>query len=379
MEQNKERQEGEEGLKVGEGKEEGIQVEKVKKEEGPKFEEGPRGDEVKREEGLKSEEGSKVEKVKKEETIQPAVIKEIHHHHHYKRGFSLWRFAFGGFVILLGLSLLANSFGWSWSIGFDVWRLWPAFIILIGLSMLVRGSVASTIIGIVVTVLVLAFAAVVMFGNVSTDRTTSTETITVAKDAAATTATVKINSGAAKVTIGGGATDLMNGTFETNFATLTKSNTVSGTAQTVDLKTEGRNFPVLFGGAKNELSLNLSSTVPTELLVNGGAMTANLDLSNVMVTDLTVDSGATTLDLKMGDLVDTANVKIDAGASKLTLSLPKTVGARLNLKAGASSKSLTDFVDKGSDVYESANYGSATKKIELDIDIGASSLTVNWR
>lgn len=336
-----------------------------------------------KEEGPKIEEGSKVEEVKREgtkqEAPQPTVIKEIHHHHHYKRGFSLWRFAVGGFVILIGLSLLANTFGWSWSIGFDVWKLWPAFIILIGLSMLVRGSAASTAVGIIVTVLILAFASVVLFGNVSTDRTTSTETITVAKDAATTAATIDIDTGAVKLTVGGGATDLVNGTHVSNHASLEKTNSLSGTTQTVGLTTSSRGVPFTFGNNKNELDLDLSSAVPMKLSIDGGAMTANLDLSSVMVTDLTVDSGAATLDIALGDLVETATVRIKAGASKITVSLPKTVGARLNLDAGASSKSLTDFTDKGSGVYESANYGTATRKVELNVDIGASSFTVNWR
>ena len=63
---------------------------------------------------------------------------------------------------------------------------------------------------------------------------------------------------------------------------------------------------------------------------------------------------------------------------KVEISLPKTVGARIKVDSGISSKKLDGFEKTGEREYQTSNYDLADKKIEMDLDIGITDLKINW-
>ncbi len=334
---------------------------------------------MKKEEGAKIEEGLKVEEVKKgepqKEATQPTVIKEIHHHHHYKRGFSVFRLALGLFVILIGLSFLASSFGWSWSIGFDAWKLWPVFVILIGLSMVSRGSAVSSIMGAVVAVAVVAFVALGVFGMGSHQTSVSQGTNPIIAGAVA--ADVHIATGASSLTVKGTSDTTFFNRVESNSADLVVDSHLVGTTQDVTYSLNQRNWE--WFSFKNLLEVHVPDTLPTNLTIDGGAMTSNIDLTDVKASRVAIHTGASHLDLVFGDTVESSVATIDAGASSIHVTLPKAVGVHLTLDTGATSKTLTDFNQTGDKQYTSTNYDTAAHKIDCTIKAGASSITVDWR
>ena len=72
-------------------------------------------------------------------------------------------------------------------------------------------------------------------------------------------------------------------------------------------------------------------------------------------------------------------VSIDAGASSINISLPRSVGVKLEVDGALTSRNFQDFEMLDGDTWQSRNYDSAVKKIEIDIDAGVSSLNVGWR
>ena len=305
------------------------------------------------------------------------TVREVHHHHYEKRG-GFWRLVVGLFVIFVGLSLLAQNTGWLGSI--DVWgivsRLWPLFIIIGGLSLLSRGGWvggAITIIAVIVIVgLVFAAFVTVPAGEVKT------QNFDISKGQGVKVAEVTLNHGAGGVHVQGGSASLVSGNLESTFATLETSSQVDGEIQYIDLEMDS-NFRGIYRKNPNELTVNLSNDVPIRLNIDSGASDLRIDLSSVNVTDFNLDTGASSLDLILGDKATSSRVAVDAGASSINITIPRTLGAKLVVDGGLSSRNFQDFRSVGEGKYESENYASAQKKVEINIDAGVSSLNIGWK
>ncbi|OGZ34663.1 MAG: hypothetical protein A2174_02535 [Candidatus Portnoybacteria bacterium RBG_13_41_18] len=113
---------------------------------------------------------------KPKETINPQSeessakhdkVKEIHHHHyHERRGLNFGRFLFGIVILVVGLALLASQAGWTnLQINFNWNIIWPFIIVLIGLSLISFRGWLGGIIGLIITLLVIAFVLMILFGG----------------------------------------------------------------------------------------------------------------------------------------------------------------------------------------------------------------------
>jgi hypothetical protein len=216
-----------------------------------------------------------------------------------------------------------------------------------------------------------------MFFSNQSVGTLTTDRISIDRAAATTASKVDISIGAGKLTLRGGSEKFIDGTFESNVTGLTKTESLSNTTQEIDLEMRGQWRG--FRSTRNELELELSKDLPTDLFIDSGAMDMQLDMTEVMLQRLSIDTGASNLDLDLGDLVALSEIQVKAGASSVNISVPRTVGVKLNIDAGLTSKTFEDFTRVDENVYESDDYDKAEKKIEIDLDLGVSSLTVTWR
>ena len=93
--------------------------------------------------------------------------------------------------------------------------------------------------------------------------------------------------------------------------------------------------------------------------------------------ELKVDTGASSLDLKIGDKSSMQYITIKAGASDIDIRVPKDSGIRIRFDDGLTSKEFHDleFVHRDK-IYESRDYDSRDKKIELNISSGVSSIDI---
>ncbi len=300
----------------------------------------------------------------------------------HRDGPGLFRVVLGLFIALIGLSLLANQMGWHWNLSGQLLRLWPVLIILAGLSLMGGRGVIGRIAALVVVIAVLFFVVSLFVWQVvpfSNDVTQSS--ITVPLDPSAQSAHVALKLGAAKLSVSGGSDNLVSGSYRSGFSTLSTSSTVSGGVQSATLSNVSGItwWQGPFGRGRTEADIRLSAKMPVALAIDGGALDATMDLTDVQATELTVAAGASTLNLSLGDLVTASTVTVNAGATALDISLPSTVGVRLTLESGATSKSIERLSRVGGDTYESGNFATAQKKIFLMLKLGASTLKVGWR
>lgn len=284
----------------------------------------------------------------------------------------------GIIVIALGLYFLGKQAGWfpedvdlNWN-----W-IWPLFIIAFGVSLLSRRSAFGWLLTTVMVIGVLGFLAAAAFGAFGKAGPLQTDTVSITKQADMQALALDVDTGAGKLFIRGGSDKLVTGTHTHRGMQLNQSNTLDNGTQRVSFTTD-KDWGWI-GRHRNDLELLLASDTPTTLTVDSGALDMEFDLSAVKVTDIDIDTGASDLSLTLGDIVEKLKVKVGAGASSIDVSLPKSVGARLTWDAGASSKNLPDFNKIDDRTYETSNYASASKKIDLDFDLGAASLDVSWR
>lgn len=314
----------------------------------------------------------------KNPTSAPAPeVKEIHHHHHhYYKGPNIGRIAVGVLLVLLGLSFLARAFGWvhfnfvfSWDI------LWPFLLIFFGLSIVSRGG---WIVWVILLLVILVVIGVAWTGVVSNGTVSTTIPITVQKLQDAKSLYLTIETGAGKLLLSGGSVDAVTGSYQSRGQAIRVNATSEGTKQIVDVETQGTSIP--FGSATtNTLTLHLASGFPTQLYLHTGASSSMLDLSTIQAEQVSIAAGASSLSLILGDTAENSIVTIDAGASSLSVTLPKTVGARLHIASGLTSTTLPEFTKKNEGTYESSNYETSSRKTDITLKTGVSSINFNWK
>lgn len=316
------------------------------------------------------------------ETPPAQPVREIHHHHYKDRGTgSVFRFFFGLVVIFLGLALLAQNFGIvpDLELGPTLWKFWPVLIVLLGLSLLARRGFLGGLISFLVIIIVLGLMVfVVLKGPAMPSAEVDTQTFEIARQELADRLELRLHGGAGKINISGGSDFLVSGKHESNFTKLQTKTELAEPIQKVELSTEGRWLGL---GRKNvnNLEVKINSEIPAKLDIDSGASDLNFDLSDMMVSDVEIDTGASNFIIALGEKMDNMNIDIDAGASSLNLSVPRSLGVRMVVDAGLSSKSFPEFQKLEDKVYESDNYGIAEKKVNVKINAGASSINVMWK
>ncbi len=186
---------------------------------------------------------------------------------------------------------------------------------------------------------------------------------------------VKINMGAGDLELTGGAEKLLEADFNYNVARLKPE--VEYTDGTLAVRQpEVRGFPVLqkIGDYRNDWDLRLYDNVPMDLSVDVGGGTSDLQLSGLSLTRLVINIGAgiSIIDLT-GDWARDLDVTIDAGATDVTVRLPKDVGVRVKVGSGPHAVDALGLIRDG-DVYTNAAYGESDVTLNVNLEAGIGQI-----
>ncbi|HWQ45705.1 MAG TPA: hypothetical protein VN376_02495 [Longilinea sp.] len=254
----------------------------------------------------------------------------------------------GSAVIIGGVILLGNNLGWFGQT--NVWILiGPAFLILLGIWLL---------------------AGPYLFKNIKVE----TETVSIPVGDARELS-IKIEHGAGKLTVDSGndPSSLVSGTL------------VGGAEKTIKyeggltkVKFEGHSFFMFPGSSPLDWTLHVNPNLPLRLSLEGGASDNTLHLRDLKVTSLKIETGASSTNVELPSSAGFTKVKVDAGAASIRLMVPEGVAAHIKVDGALMGKAIntTRFPLAMNNVYESVDYGTASNKVEIDIDMGAGSLDI---
>lgn len=305
-------------------------------------------------------------------------------YHHKEPTFNFGKLFLGIILLVLGMAYFMKVIGLAnIDININLWQLWPLFVIFIGLSMLSRKDIFSNITGITVTLMVLGIFFLTIFGYLKfTDNRVAAykNDISVLKEANVDSAVLRVETGAGNLKIKGGSPSLISGNAESDFVQVVPASSVEGTTQNILLSSENKEKKWMFlTGRVNKLDVTVDSQTPFKFYINTGAVDINLDFSNIITDYTEIKTGASKLFFTLGDKVETSNVKIEAGASSINIVLPQTVGTKIKIYSSLSSKDFSGFKKIDENTYQSSNYESSTKKINIECNLGVSSLNVSWK
>ncbi|MBV9354542.1 MAG: hypothetical protein JO023_03335 [Chloroflexi bacterium] len=294
-------------------------------------------------------------------------------------------------LILIGVLLLLQNLG---LVSADIWsaigRLWPLLLVLIGLEVLLgRHLGGQRILGI----MLLAFAGAGIWAAVTAGSSTGeTDTRTLDRSLdGATSANVLVNFGAGQLKLGSlsssDPTQLASLTLRgpANVEPTTRYEVQNGIGQ-LQYGVTGRSglaaaaFP-MFDGRQSppaELGIALSPNIPLTVSVRTGAADAQLDFSQLRATDLNVSVGASAAHVTLPANAGTTTAHVQGGLTALTIVVPAGVGAQVHYRGGLNALDMdrTRFSAVGNGEYRSADYDSASNRVDLYVDSGLASVTI---
>jgi len=189
---------------------------------------------------------------------------------------------------------------------------------------------------------------------------------------------IEIEIGIGKLNVTGGSAALLDAEFTYNVAEWAPTIDYSvkngtGYLSVTQPDAEGKSTP---NKARNEWRLSLSEDIPLELSIDMGVGNAQLDLSDVRLTDLSVDQGVGNVKINLdGVRTDDLSASVDGGVGEITVTVPSSIGVRVDADTGIGSFS-THGLKKHGDAYVNDAYGEAESTIRLSIDAGIGKITV---
>lgn len=144
----------------------------------------------------------------------------------------------------------------------------------------------------------------------------------------------------------------------------------------IDFKMENNHVELKDGKLENEVEINLNESPTWNIDLGVGAGKANFDLSDYKVKSLKVSTGVADLDLRLGDKVPQADVQIESGVASVTLQIPRSVGYEVRFDGALNVKNLDDLEKINDNLYRSADFETAARKVVIRYDAGLSKVKI---
>jgi len=144
----------------------------------------------------------------------------------------------------------------------------------------------------------------------------------------------------------------------------------------IKMKLNSNQIKINNGNIENQVEVKLNPNLKWSFDFEIGAGAIDFDFSKYEINKISLDAGAASVDMKLSDKASITDVDINAGASSVTVRVPKTARCRVHMDAVLSSEDLTGFTKKTDGYYESDNYNGKGNLINITVDAGMSSVTI---
>ena len=313
------------------------------------------------------------------------------------RGLLFW----GLTLVTAGVVALAATQGWidipAWV---DLWDWWPVILIVIGLA-IVLSRTPFAVIGTIIAALVIGFAggaavSAGVAGGFGTCGDVQGTQDTSSGEFGSTTASVDLTLNCGDLAVG-----LADGSAWEAVTTTDNDpqQQVSLEADTDSLSIESNTGGFPFSHDRQDWTVTLGRDVEYDLSLTLNAADSTVDLTDGTFSSINADPNAGSLDLNLsGAQVEEIDLHVNAGslsvltdaesqlagsigvnAGSIDLCTDPTVGLRITVDANVTFAHNLDDADlqKAGDTYTSANFSSAARTIDLELEGNAASFTLN--
>lgn len=297
-------------------------------------------------------------------------------------------------LIALGIIFLLTNFDFvSWELFSELWRFWPLLLVFWGLQLLAGSNKISKLIITLLGLLILTYT--ILFSvyltnpamqdalkplapffplKITTDNQVITKNIPKENNENANLRTVNIEIGASEFTL------IDNENPNSNFVISSPQDQPAE----LNWKNNNNNLEIAvktpnwwfsnFGSRKYQAEL-ANTDIPTDLKIDAGASKLTIDLDEITVPKFILDLGAGITDLNFGAKSVPTEALIDVGAGSIKIKLPADTRVNLSYSVGAGRITIDDqeFTSAKNGDYVSDGIG---RVLNLKIDIGAGSASV---
>ncbi|HHO56824.1 MAG TPA: hypothetical protein ENK21_10575 [Trueperaceae bacterium] len=196
----------------------------------------------------------------------------------------------------------------------------------------------------------------------------------------AKTATISINPSVAKLNISPlNSTELLiEGEISThdNEKLITDS-TLSNGHINYEIKTKKKNLLANIN-SKGDLvwNLKLNPSISSNLQISTGVGSATLDLYEFNLSKLKLKTGVGNAKITLSRHGG-YDANIASGVGEITLKIPSELAIRIKVSKGVGSIKIDGSFTKQDNYYYSSNYDSSSNRVNLDINSGVGSITIN--
>lgn len=289
-------------------------------------------------------------------------------------------FVWGAIFLLVGVLLLVENFGIATIDWVLIMRLWPLILIFMGIGMVFKGNWLGQFLTIIIVLASLVgIGMFAIFGGPKDvkDFETSTQNLSVDMARNIQSGKLLIQSGASEIKTGEVSKDLITANTVSNFGQYVLDKNIADGVASIKLSLEKNvRWWNAINHHKNNLTLGLNETIPWDIDFQAGASNIDLDLSTYKIKNLALSIGASNIKIKLGDKQSANTTIIKSGASKIEIAVPKEIGCQVQMTSGFSGKTLADFVKIDDNLYQSPDYSTIAKKIDIQVESGASSIEV---
>lgn len=317
------------------------------------------------------------------------------------------------FLIFIGLIFLLNTTGTlSWEVWLFILRFWPVFIILAGVQIIFgKSKFGALISGLVALAIFLTIAVVIvavngvefkgrrLFDERWSDKLNTVFFVQGSGDVRSRQSEVKtsdfldaqeldlsLNLGAGRFTlkdsVGENYLKSDERYFE-NYGEIEIDSEVEDGILGIDFsqKRKTRFAGINTGVPEYDLILG-NSEIPTNVKLDMGATDGTIELDETTLQKLDVDSGAGNLDVKFAKgSLPSEKAELNVGTGKVTIFIPEGTAYRVEFSVGVGSVKIIDqeYSKLGNDKeVVSSDFQSAENKLDLKIDVGVGSFTLNY-
>jgi len=256
---------------------------------------------------------------------------------------------------------------------------WGLILVIIGSILMLDnlGLFANIDLGSLIWPLILIFLGVWFLIGTAFRRPAQEEQVVIPLDGA-TRARVRMNHGAGRLRIKSDQIpgNLIEGDFSGGLDYRAKR---EGEYLDVHMRVPVQFFPFFWlPGSSLDWMLNLNPDIPLDLEIEAGANDSRINLSDLQVNNLRLKSGASSTEITFPSRAGLTRAKIESGAASVRIHIPEEVAARISARGGLSSVSVDrSRFPKSGDVFQSADFEVSENRVEIDIEMGVGSVTIN--